>query len=760
MRMHPQPPAGGEIMLSLKNLWRRKTRTLLTTLGIAVGVAAVVVLSAFGNGMADGFGAIGTSSDADLLVSQKDALMIIIGAIDAGVGDEIRQIRGVAAVAGTAVGIVQMPDTPYFLVAGEDPRGFAINRYKIIAGRQIAAKRELMLGRQGADNLKKGVGDKFRINDISYRVVGIYETGQSFEDNGAVIHLEDAQRAFDKRRQVSYFKLKLSGPSYRDSVRAAIESRWDGLGVTRSGEANSQDEMLKMYRSMGWVLGIFAILVGGLGMMNAMLMSVFERTREIGVLRAMGWRRWRVVRMILGEALIQSCLGGLVGLGLGVGLIALSRQSPAVAGLLSGGVDVATGAQAFGVALVLGLVGGGYPAWRAARLAPLEAMRAESGAAVRLGRVARLLSRIFRANAVRNLLRRPARTMMTVLGLGLGVGFMIALSGIVEGTKIMLTSLLSAGQADIIVEQANASDATFSVIDERTVSQLRLDPAVKSVSSLIFGTTTVPGLPFFIVYGLDPREDYAAHYAVQAGRPIQRPGEMILGRMAANSLKKGLGDDLRFSGSSFEIVGIFETGAAFEDAGAVIPLREAQRIFGKPRQVSFVGITLHDGSQAAAVARGMEQRYPDIMASPTADLTERMQDFATTTAAMNAMMALMLLVGGIVMLNVMMMSVFERTQEIGVLRALGWGRRRILGTVLGESLALCLVSSLAGAGIGVIINWLIGFSPDYGSFLAPSYSPATFALVAAMALTLGVAGGLLPALRAVRLSPLEALRYE
>lgn len=747
-------------MLSLKNLWRRKTRTLLTTLGIAVGVAAVVVLSAFGNGMADGFGAIGSSTDADLLVSQKDALMIIIGAIDEGVGEQIRQIRGVVGVAGTAVGIVQMPDSPYFLVAGEDPRGFAIGRYKIIAGRQITAKRELMLGRQSAENLKKGVGDKFRINDISYRVVGVYETGQSFEDNGAVIHLEDAQRAFDKRRQVSYFKLQLTDPSYREAVRTEIETRWDNLGVTRSGEANSQDEMLKIYRSMGWVLGLFAILVGGLGMMNAMLMSVFERTREIGVLRAMGWRRRRVVRMILSEALIQSVIGGVIGLGLSAGMIALASQAPAVAGLLSGGVDPATGAQAFVVALVLGLVGGGYPAWRAARLSPLEAMRSESGAAVSLGPVARLLSRVVRFNAVRNLLRRPARTMMTVLGLGLGIGFVIALSGIIEGTKITFTSLLSAGQADIIIEQANASDATFSVIDERTVSQLRLDPAVKSVSSLIFGTTTVPGLPFFIVYGLDPRENYAAHYAVQEGRPLQRPGEIILGRIAANSLKKGIGDNLRLSGSSFKIVGIFETGAAFEDAGSVIPLREAQRIFGKPRQVSFVGITLYDSAQASAVARSMERRYTDIMASPTADLTERMQDFATTTAAMNGIMALMVLVGGIVMLNVMMMSVFERTQEIGVLRALGWSRRRILSTVLGESLALCTVSSVAGAGMGLIINWLIGLSPDYGTFLAPSYSPTTFALVGAMTLALGVVGGLLPALRAVRLSPLEALRYE
>ena len=84
-------------MLSLKNLLRRKIRTLLTILGIAVGVAAVVVLTAFGEGMARGFGAVGSTGDADLLVSQKDALMILLGAIDQPVGDEIAGLKGVEA---------------------------------------------------------------------------------------------------------------------------------------------------------------------------------------------------------------------------------------------------------------------------------------------------------------------------------------------------------------------------------------------------------------------------------------------------------------------------------------------------------------------------------------------------------------------------------------------------------------------------------------------------------------------------------------
>ncbi len=747
-------------MLSLKNLLRRKVRTLLTLLGIAVGVTAVVVLTAFGEGMARGFGNVGAGGDADLLVSQRDAIMIIVGAIDEAVGDELRAIRGVDRVAGTVVGILATPESPYFLVAGEDPRGFAIARYRVIAGRSLSARREVMLGRQSAENLKKNVGDKFRINDISYHIVGIFETGASFEDNGAVMHLADAQRAFDKRRQVSYFKLQLHDPRERDAVKATIEARWPNLAATRSGDPASQDELLSIYSSMGWFLGMFAILVGGLGMMNAQLMSVIERTREIGVLRAMGWRRGRVVRMIMGEALIVAMLGGLLALGLALGLIMLLSRSTALSGFLSGTLEPSALGQALIIAGVLGLVGGGYPAWRAARLAPVEAMRAEAGASVRWGLTARLLAPLMRGPALRNLLRRPMRSLMTMLGLGLGVGFIVAMSGIAEGSRRLITDMLSAGQADLIAEQAGASDAMFSAIDERVADQLRADPTVKAVSRLIFGTTTVPGLPFFMVYGVDAREGYLAHYRISEGRTIMRSGELILGRMASNSLEKGLGDTLRLSGQSFEIVGIFETGVAYEDTGAVVPLREAQRMFGKPRQVSFLGISLHDPARAAELAPIFEARHPDLMVARTADLASRMQDFATMDAVFGALIVLMLLVGGIVMMNVMLMSVFERTHEIGVLRAVGWRSRRVLSLIISEALALSLFSAILGILIGIGLNALFALVPVYGEMLTAIYTIRDLGMVLLMALALGLIGAVLPAWRAVRLRPIEALHYE
>ncbi|HKZ69995.1 MAG TPA: ABC transporter permease, partial [Anaerolineales bacterium] len=514
----------------LKNLWRRKTRTLLTMLGIAVGVAAVVALSAFGEGFASGFESIFSSANADLTVGQKEAVMLLISAVDDSVGEEIANLPGVDDVAGTVIGVVQMPESPYFIVMGEDPRGFAMRHYRLVAGKPLTGRKQILLGKITAKNFDKQVGESFRLNSVTYRVVGIYETGVSMEDGGAVMSLADAQRAFDKRYRVSYFNVKVEDKREIDAIKQQIETRWPDLAAIRSGEATQQTEAINLYRSFGWFLGVFAVLVGGLGMMNTTLMSVLERTREIGVLRAMGWKSGRVVGMIMGESLALAFGGGLLGIALGIGLTQLARTAPAVESLLGSVFTPLIFAQALGTALLLGAVGGLFPAWRASRLAPVEAMRYDSGVGAHLGPVAGSLARLFGNSALRNLWRRPTRTLVTVVGVGIGVGFIVALIAIVEGFTTAFDAMAGAGEADLLAEQSNTSDLSLSVIDERVADRIATRPEVESVSKMIFGVSSAPGLPYFLVFGLDPSEELIRHFRVREGHLILRPGDMMLGR--------------------------------------------------------------------------------------------------------------------------------------------------------------------------------------------------------------------------------------
>ena len=241
---------------------------------------------------------------------------------------------------------------------------------------------------------------------------------------------------------------------------------------------------------------------------------------------------------------------------------------------------------------------------------------------------------------------------------------------------------------------------------------------------------------------------------------MRRPSEIILGTIAADTYDLGVGDTLSFSDTRYKVVGLFETGVAWEDGGGVLALREAQRLMGRPRSVSFIFVDVKDPSQAQAVADAINNRFPEVRASLSSEFAENTNDIQSTMAMTRAIQLLAMIVGGVVVANTMIMAIFERTREIGTLRALGWKSRRILGQVMQESLFLCLVAALFGSILGVAVLSLLALVPVANSFVKPSWSVNTFVSAVSVALLLGVLGGLYPAWRASNFQPVEALRYE
>jgi len=134
---------------------------------------------------------------------------------------------------------------------------------------------------------------------------------------------------------------------------------------------------MQMMEASTWGIAMMALFVGGLGMANTMVMSVHERTREIGVLRALGWRKRRVLGMIIRESVTLSLLGGATGTVVGVLLGYTLNLNPLMQGMFRLTYSVGLFAQALGTTLVLGIVGGVYPAWRASNLQPVEALQYE-----------------------------------------------------------------------------------------------------------------------------------------------------------------------------------------------------------------------------------------------------------------------------------------------------------------------------------------------------------------------------------------------
>jgi putative ABC transport system permease protein len=740
----------------LHNLWRRATRSFLTLLGIAVGVATVVALGAMANGiMANYSNALGLSND--LLVTQANSLDVVYSNLDETYAERIQTISNVTNVDAGVFSWIAYPETPYFLVYGYEPGSVAMGHFRIVEGKPVMAPGQVAIGRRGADALKKRVNDTLRINGQPYRIVGIYETGQGMEESGGVVALEDAQTIAQKERTVSLFQVGLRAGADADLVMQRISNLDDELTVTKAAGYAAGEEWTGYLQGFAWAISAIAILIGGLGMMSAMVMSVLERTREIGTLRAVGWSRWRVLRMVMGEALTLSLMGGVLGVALGVFLAWLAGQAPGVGAFLESSVDLSIIVQGFVTAIGLGLLGGIYPAWTAANLQPVEALRYEGGGATQTtGWLARIGNQSFR-----NLWRRRNRTLLSATGIGIGVGTLVMLGGLVEGLVGELNGLAGGGGAGAItVMQRDVADMSLSSIDERVVRALQAMPEVTTASSFMLGFVSTPEMPMFMFGGLEPDSSAMKHYKLVEGRTIQRPNEIMLGKVGAATYKVGVGDTMQVLDNRYKVVGIFETGVAFEDASGMLALREAQRLMGRPRAVTFIFVDVAQPSQAQAVVDAINRRFPEARASISSEFAQSTNDLQTTLGMMEAIRWLALFVGGIVVANTMIMSIFERTREIGTLRALGWRPRRIIGQILLESLFLCIVAAVLGSLIGVGLFNLATMAPMSGAFLSAAWNVEIFASAFLTAGVLGILGGLFPAWRASRLEPAEALRYE
>jgi ABC-type antimicrobial peptide transport system permease subunit len=235
---------------------------------------------------------------------------------------------------------------------------------------------------------------------------------------------------------------------------------------------------------------------------------------------------------------------------------------------------------------------------------------------------------------------------------------------------------------------------------------------------------------------------------------------MIMGRVAAENLSMEVGDTMRLFDRAFRIVGLYETGVSFQDGGGVVTLRDAQRLFGQPNQVSFLGIWLEDRAEAEAVRQRVEARFPEVAVSKASAFAEDVSDLQAMEGMTWGISFMALVVGGLGMMNTMVMSVFERTREIGVLRALGWRRRRVIWMILRESVILTLLGGVAGSLVGVVFGLFLNTLPAVQGFMQLRYSPGLFAQALVTALGLGVVGGIYPAWWASNLRPVEALRYE
>jgi putative ABC transport system permease protein len=345
-------------------------------------------------------------------------------------------------------------------------------------------------------------------------------------------------------------------------------------------------------------------------------------------------------------------------------------------------------------------------------------------------------------------MRRPARTVFTAVGVGLGVGLIVALLAISSGVQQTANDLTHVGGADFGLYQGEVSDFTSSLLPESLAAQVRRQPdvaAVAKVKLLIVGGT--------LVFGLDPGEFAYKRLVVTQGRRG--------GLLAGDHSGKRLGEAVRLDGRRFTVKGVYASGDRFEDLGVVLPLPTVEALAQRPGEITSIGVDVTPGANHQTVARELERHFPGVAA-----ITEPGQAIKVDTSSRLIVQTgwivslLALIVGGIGVTNTMAMSVFERTREIGILRAVGWSVLRIAVMIVSEAVGLCLIALGVGCGVGVLAAHVFVDRGGLSVLISPHYTASTFAWGLAFALGVGVFGALYPTWRAVRLAPIEALRHE
>jgi putative ABC transport system permease protein len=369
-----------------KNVVRRRVRSTLTVIGMAVAVGAVVALIGVSSGSERSFAQVYQRQNVAIIVQQRGAKQRLTSVLDEKLGDEIRKIPGVKEVNGGLVDFTSLEElgTDAVVIQGWAPGSPLMKKLEILPGGRYIEPGDskcVLLGEELALALDKKVGDKIPLFESGeFTVVGIFRSPITYETRSMVLGLGDLQKFMGRQGQVTGFAIIVDHPD--DAVEVArIRDQVVALGpridAKTAAESVSTTTEIRFIRATSWITSAIAIIIGAVGILNTMIMSVSERTKEIGILRAIGWRRSRIVRMILTESVLLSVAGGVVGSFSAVGLTNLLGRHPSVAGLID--THITMPVVIFGIvsALVVGVLGAAYPAYRGAQLLPTEALRHE-----------------------------------------------------------------------------------------------------------------------------------------------------------------------------------------------------------------------------------------------------------------------------------------------------------------------------------------------------------------------------------------------
>jgi len=365
--------------LIVTNLRRHRIRSFISIAGIAFSVAAMLTVVTILQGAIGMFSGI-LSNDSEIIVFERNVSDLFFSNVPSAAMDEIANWPMVAHADPVLFGVVSSTDHPIITCFGVTAEDARIRKATWLTGDRLAFAQhsdDVVLGERAAEFLSAKLDDHVPIGHGVFHVIGILKTANGFEDGGVFMPLNSAQSFFHKEGVSSVITIKLRNKDDAAAFKTMVKTKFANLIALEDAEFTRSYSQFRILKATAWAVGGCGLLLGGLGVANTMIMSVFTRIREIAILRVCGFSHPQIAAMIFGESAVVSLLGAVLGLFTGSCLLVALKLVPALHGYIDASLQPVIMLIVIVLALLTGIAGALYPAAYAMRIRAVEALRFE-----------------------------------------------------------------------------------------------------------------------------------------------------------------------------------------------------------------------------------------------------------------------------------------------------------------------------------------------------------------------------------------------
>ena len=840
---------------AIRSLLARKVRLVLTGLAVVLGVGFMAGTFVLTDTMTHAFNDLveTQTSSIDVLVRSSNAFTAQTSSLEEresmpeSVLETVAGVPGVAEAVGDVLGYAQIVDPTTGKVIGtfgpptaasgwNDLNGFTLKP----GGSPPRGPDQVVIDAATAEAHDIQVGDQVRIlfegPPGEFEVVGVAGYGEEdslFGATWALFDLPTAQAVLGKEGQLdSVSVVAEDGVSGIELQRRIAEVLPEGTEAVTAATVTSeaQDQIstgLGFLRTAFLVFAFVALFVGAFIIFNTFAIIVAQRTRELALFRALGASGRQVMTSVMVEAVVIGLVSSALGVLLGIGIAILLKGALNATGFdipASGTVILArTIIVSIIVGTVVTVIAALVPARRAARVAPIEALREAQdrpgrslrfrivsgavvlalgvvplayglfgspsnglqlvglGVALTFVGVAMLTPLIARPVAAgiglpirhtgvpgklggENSMRNPRRTAATASALMVGLGLVVFVAVFGASAKASTTAILERTlKADFIL-----TSPTFSGFSTSAAEDLRGVPGVETVSQVRQGEVKIEGGTAFIT-GLDPGTFPVVSEVgiVQGGlEDLANPNSIAVFDDTANENGWSVGDTIpvEFPATgnvNLTVVALYSENGLIGDYAVSLQTYDVN----VAQQLDvFVLIKAEDGADIPAVRSDLDEAlapYPNIEVQDQAEFRDKYATFLNQV--LNLVTALLLFAVIIALfgvMNTLYLSIYERTRELGLLRAVGLTRRQTRSMVRWEAVIVSVMGALFGVVIGIAFGWALQQALEPEGFSELGIPGGQLVIYVVFAAVLGVVFAIFPARRAARLNVLEAISYE